>query len=117
MSLVMLLFMACQGMAQASTLNQLASSNTVHVAMADMPGCHQAEKAAQPMQGCHTDCQHLDKALDTGNATVAWIAGTTSWPALNHLVGNGNTIPAVSLAFHDPVVDPPPTLRFHRFLE
>ena len=116
MSLVMMLFMACQGMAQASTLNPLLSANTVQTAMPDMPGCHQAE-AAKLMQGCHTDCQHLDKALDTGNAAVVWFVATTSWPALNLPADNGNIIPVAALPFHDPVVDPPPTLRFHRFLE
>lgn len=114
----MLLFLACQGMAQASALDVPSAKTQLaaHTTMAGMPGCHQAE-SAQPMQGCHTDCQHLDKALDTGNAAVVWFVATTSWPALNHLAGNSSTIPAVTLAFHDPVVDPPPTLRFHRFLE
>ncbi|HSC76481.1 MAG TPA: hypothetical protein VLB90_09635 [Pseudomonadales bacterium] len=116
MSLVMLLFMACQGMAQASTLNQLASVNTVHAAMPDMPGCHQAD-AAKPVQECHTDCQHLDKAVDTGSATVVWFLATTSWPALNNFTDNRNIISVATWPFHDPVVDPPPTLRFHRFLE
>ena len=116
MSLVILLFMACQGMAQASTLKLLASSNTVRTTMTDMPGCHQAE-AAQPLKGCHTDCQHLDKALDTGNATVVWFVAAASWPALNNLADNRSAIPVAALPVHDPVVDPPPTLRYHRFLE
>lgn len=116
MSLVMLLFIACQGMAQASTLNPLISTHTVQTTMPDMPGCHQAE-AAKPMQGCHTDCQHLDKALDTSTPTAVWFVATTSWPAVNNLADNRNVISVVALPFHDPVVDPPPTLRFHRFLE
>jgi hypothetical protein len=114
MSLVMLLFLTCQGMATAGTIR----SGSVHpgVSMPAMPGCHLMQSMAKSPAG-DSDCQHLVKAFDNGSTGLVWAHTPAALPAWASPAKTSTGIPASALPEHDPVVDPPPTLRLHRFLE
>lgn len=116
MSLVVMLLLACQGMAMAST----PDTGSVHksTVMAAMPGCHLMQSMAKTPSASDSDCQHIVKAFDnSGTAGLVWAyapAGLPSWTTHAETTAG---IPPSALPEHDPVVDPPPTLRLHRFLE
>lgn len=121
MSLVVTLFLACQGMAMAGAveISTIAKSGTHPTAA--MPGCPlmkaiaQAD-AANTLQG-DSDCQHVIKAFDGGSTVgLVWAYTPIVLPALTVQTETRTGIPASALPAHDPIVDPPPTLRFHRFL-
>lgn len=120
MSLVVTLFLACQGMAMAGTVNNSSAANDATSAkIGNMPGCHlmkgMSHDAASNPPG-DNDCQHIVKAFDGGNtAGLVWAYTPAILPSLT--TQTSTYILTSTLPSHDPVVDPPPTLRFHRFLE
>ncbi len=115
MSLVVALLLACQGMAMASTTS--AGSMHKSAEMAAMPGCHMMQSMAKSSAG-DSDCQHIVKAFDGGGtAGLVWAYTPAALPAWAFQTESSTGIPVAALPAHDPVVDPPPTLRLHRFLE
>lgn len=123
MSLVVTLFLACQGMAMAGTveISNIAKPGTHHTAA--MPGCPlmtamaQADAANTNILQGDSDCQHVIKAFDGGSTTgLVWAYTPIVLPSLTLQTETRISIPASALPAHDPIVDPPPTLRFHRFL-
>ena len=87
MSLVVTLFIACQGMAMAGAveISSIAKSGTPPTAA--MPGCPlmkamaQAD-AANTLQG-DSDCQHVIKAFDGGSTTgLVWTYTPIALPSL-----------------------------------
>ena len=115
MSLVVTLLLACQGMAMAGTL----SAGNVHKSamMPTMPGCHLMKSMAKSPAG-GSDCQHIVKAFDGGGtAGLVWAYTPAAIPSLASHTESIAGIHSSALPAHDPVVDPPPTLRLHRFLE
>ena len=121
MSLVVTLFLACQGMAMAGAveISNIATSGTHPTAA--MPGCPlmkamaQAD-AANTLQS-DSDCQHVIKAFDGGTTNgLVWAYTPIVLPSLTRQTETCVGIPPSALRAHDPIVDPPPTLRFHRFL-
>lgn len=115
MSLVVMLLLACQGMAMAST----PGTDSVHksTVMAAMPGCHMMQSMTKSSAG-DSDCQHIVKAFDnSGTAGLVWAYAPAVLPSWTTHAETTAGIPTSALPAHDPVVDPPPTLRLHRFLE
>ncbi len=118
MSVVLLLLLGCQGMAMASVPN--AGSKTGSARMENMPSCHLMELASKAPQATDGDCQHFVKAFNTSAATVLllWVPLPTALPSWARTADDALRIaPIAYFPPHDPVVDPPPTLRLHRFLE
>lgn len=120
LSLLMTVFLACQGMAQAALVGTALPASQHQPATMAM-SCHESKPAdmAKSSPECPADCQHLDKASDSSSATLA---------ALDHIVpvvafmlplttADVGAIQLTSLSFIPPDPDPPATLRFHRFRE
>jgi hypothetical protein len=118
LSLLMTVFLACQGMAQAALVS---AAMPVHQPATMTMSCHESKPAdmAKSSPECPADCQHLDKATDSSSASLA---------ALDHVVpiiafmlplatADVGAIQLTSLSFIPPDPDPPATLRFHRFRE
>ncbi|HQQ64459.1 MAG TPA: hypothetical protein PLF22_12935 [Pseudomonadales bacterium] len=108
----LVLFLGCQGMALAAGLS-VPTVNTGK-AMAGMSNCHQAAKAVTGSEkSCHTDCSHIEKAFDNSGTVAVWaVTPQPTWVAATPATRIVTQFPP-----HDPIVDPPPTLRLHRFLE
>jgi hypothetical protein len=120
LSLLMTVFLACQGMAQAALVGTTLPASKHQSATMTM-SCHEAQPAgmAKSQPECPADCQHLDKASDSSSASLA---------ALDHIVPiiafmlplakvDVGSIQLTSLSFTPPDPDPPATIRFHRFRE
>lgn len=120
LSLLMTVFLACQGMAQAAQVGTAMPMNSHQPATMTM-SCHESKPAdmAKSAPECPADCQHLDKATDSSSASLV---------ALDHIVpiiafmlplatADVGAIQLTSLSFIPPDPDPPATLRFHRFRE
>lgn len=112
-SLLMMAFVFCQGMAQASVV---AAALPQAREMAVM-SCHDGGgSAASDVADCPGDCQHLDKAVDSGGHVPS---------ALDYVpVLIGMLLPPVDASLSRPLLafsppdsssDPPLTIRFQRF--
>lgn len=116
LSLIMVTFTVCQGMALAAMPK---GGMPVPMQSAGM-SCHEAPGVdpAIAKPDCPSDCEHVVKASDSGpqfcplSQVVAFVA--YQWPDLSREAG---AIQLAALPLHDPITDPPPTLRYHRFRE
>lgn len=116
LSLIMVTFTVCQGMALAA----IPGGNTQAQSQFADISCHEEQDAGitAVKADCPSDCEHVVKASDSGPQfhpliqVVAIVA--MPWPDLSKEAG---AIQLASLPFHDPIADPPPVIRYHRFRE
>lgn len=114
LSLIMVAFTVCQGMALAAVPDSMRSDSA---SMAGM-SCHETppRSTSTALVDCPSDCNAVVKAADAGPQflsllPLAFIA------QLPDLVQEAGSIHLASLGQHAPVTDPPPDIRYHRFRE
>lgn len=115
LSLIMVTFTVCQGMALAAMPMGDAPDQMQSAGMS----CHEevGTDPAMAKADCPNDCEHVVKASDPGpqfcplSQVVAFVA--SQWPDLSREAG----IQLAALPLHDPITDPPPAIRYHRFRE
>lgn len=117
LSLILAAFVFCQGMAQAMTA---AASLPLSKPMPAAMSCHDGQPTQSGPTGlaCPSDCEYVVKASDSG-PQLSHLAAITAIVAfiLPDVCREAGPIQLASLPLHNPVTDPPPTLRFHRFRE
>lgn len=112
-SFLMMAFVFCQGMAQATVV---ASAMPQDHEMA-MMACHDGGgSAASKVADCPSDCQHLDKAVDSGGHVLSALDYV---PVLIGIllppVDESSSRPMLAFSPPDSSSDPPLTIRFRRF--
>lgn len=116
LSLIMVTFTVCQGMALAAIPGGDARAQSQSAGIS----CHEEQDAgtATVKTDCPSDCEHVVKASDSGPQFHPLIQAVAivsmSWPDLMNEAG---AIQLASLPLHDPITDPPPVIRYHRFRE
>lgn len=115
LSLIMVTFAVCQGMALAAVPNSMRSDSA---SMAEV-SCHEA-----PPQGtstapldCPSDCNAVAKVADAGPQFLSLLPLIFIAFQFPDLVQETGSIHLASLGQHAPVTDPPPDIRYHRFRE
>lgn len=112
-SFLLMTFVFCQGMAQAATVASQLPQKPSPV----MASCHEdMAGTSQGVSGCPSDCQHLDKALDSFGQVLSFdyvpvLIGLLVWPSADETV----SLPSMALSLPDPASDPPLAIRLQRF--
>lgn len=115
LSLIMVTFTVCQGMALAAVPDSMRSDT------APMAGvsCHETspQRASTALVDCPSDCNAVVKAVDPGPQFLSLLPLVFIAIPLPDLVQDAGPIYLASLGQHAPVTDPPPDIRYHRFRE
>lgn len=114
-SFLLMTFVFCQGMAQASVVASQLPQKPSPV----MTSCHDdmASASQGAASGCPSDCQHLDKALDSFGQVLATLdyvpilIGLLVWPSADETAAS----PSLAFSPPDPTSDPPLAIRLQRF--
>ncbi|MGB4344745.1 MAG: hypothetical protein WBJ03_14165 [Moraxellaceae bacterium] len=115
LSLIMVTFTACQGMALAAVPDSMRSDSA---SMASM-SCHEAspQDTGAALTDCPSDCNAVVKASDSGPLFQSLLPLVFIAFQLPDLAQEAGPIHVALLGLHDPVTDPPPDIRYHRFRE
>lgn len=112
-SLLLMTLVFCQGMAQAAVVASQLPQKPSPV----MASCHEdMASTSQDAAGCPSDCQHLDKALDSFGQVLSLdyvpvLIGFQVWPSADETV----SLPSLASSPPDPASDPPLAIRLQRF--
>ena len=116
MSLVLMIFSICQVQAWAAA----AVPVPMQMAGMDMADCHggQDQAASKPAMDCHSTCQHLPQSNDVSQKLPLPDVSPVLLAILQPFeLSYGEYISTSSYRPPDPsVIDPPPSIRFQRFL-
>lgn len=115
LSVIMVTFTVCQGMALA------AVPDSIHAEAASLAGmpCHEAAPQNSPaaLTDCPSDCNAVVKASDSGPQFLSLLPLVFIAFQLPDLIQTAGPISLASLGLYDPITDPPPDIRYHRFRE
>lgn len=112
-SFLLMTLVFCQGMAQAAVVASQLPQKPSPV----MASCHEEmASTSQGASGCPSDCQHLDKALDSFGQVlpldfVPVLIGFLAWPSADETV----LLSRLASSPPDPASDPPLAIRLQRF--
>lgn len=115
LSLVMVTFTVCQGMALAAVPDRMRSETAPTTEVS----CHEAsqQRTSTANLDCPSDCNAVVKAADHGPQFLSLLPLVFIAIRLPDLVQEAGPIYLASLGQHAPVTDPPPDIRYHRFRE
>lgn len=114
MSLVLAIFTICQAQVMAAV-----GPAQPETSMSAMPGCHEAgDKTDTAGTDCATVCQHLSGHPDFAKQATSADASPLLLAFLQPFeLSDAEYLPTSSYRSPDPsVIDPPPSIRFQRFL-